>query len=148
MFVLSKNPDKHNCLLEIFPYNQLYKIQVLSCIILKIAKTWRNRFGCRSPGRCVVDQFHRRAHSVLQQAGDIVAVDATSSLDLQDTKLVRFVTCSTAGGIPLGYILVSNDNEGTLWAAFQEFHALLPECAFRSRGPDLVPVGFLTDNCR
>ncbi len=97
---------------------------------------------------CVVDPFHRRPHSVLQQAGDIVAVDATSSLDLQDTKLVRFVTCSAAGGIPLGYILVSHENEDTLWAAFQAFHALLPECAFRSRGPDLVPVSFLTDDCR
>ena len=42
---------------------------------------------------CVADPFHRRAHSVLKQAGDIVAVGATSSLDLQDTKLVRFVTC-------------------------------------------------------
>ena len=60
---------------------------------------------------CIVDPFQRRAHKILQQAGDIVAVDATSSLDLQDTKLVRFVTCSPAGGIPLGYILVSHENE-------------------------------------
>ena len=60
---------------------------------------------------CVVDPFQRRAHKILQQSGDIVAVDATSSLDLQDTKLVRFVTCSPAGGIPLGYILVSHENE-------------------------------------
>ena len=89
---------------------------------------------------CVVDPFQRRAHVVLQQAGDIGAVDATSSLDLEDTKLVRFVTCSAAGGIPLGYILVSHENEDTLRAAFQAFHALLPECAFRNRGPDLGPV--------
>ena len=60
---------------------------------------------------CVVDPFQRRAHKILPQSGDIVAVDATSSLDLQDTKLVRLVTCSPAGGIPLGYILVSHENE-------------------------------------
>ena len=97
---------------------------------------------------CVVDPFHKRAHSVLQQAEDIVAVDATSSLDLQDTKLVRFVTCSEAGGIPLRYILVSHKYEDMLRAAFQAFYALLPEWAFRNRGPDLGPVSFLTDDCR
>ena len=94
---------------------------------------------------CVVDPFHRRAHSVLQHAGDIVAVEATSSLDLQDTKLVRFVTCSAAGGIPLGYILVSHENEDTLRAAFQAFHALLLECAFRNTGPDLGPVSRIVE---
>ena len=53
---------------------------------------------------CVVDAFASRAHKLLPQAGDIIAVDATSSLDLQDTKLIRFVTCSLASGTPLGYI--------------------------------------------
>ena len=33
--VFSKNPGKHNFLLEIFPDNQLYNIQVLRCLILK-----------------------------------------------------------------------------------------------------------------
>ena len=70
---------------------------------------------------CVVDPFSQRAHGILQQAGDIIAVDATSSLDLQDTKLVRFVTCSPAGGIELGYMLVSHENEETLAVAFDLF---------------------------
>ena len=96
---------------------------------------------------CVVDPFQARAHKILQQAGDIVAVDATSSLDLQDTKLVRFVTCSPAGGIPLGYILVSHENEKTLETAFQDFKSILPEHAWKNRGPDRGPVSFLTDDC-
>ena len=96
---------------------------------------------------CVVDPFQRRAHKILQQSGDIVAVDATSSLDLQDTKLVRFVTCSPAGGIPLGYILVSHENEITLETAFQHFKSILPEHAWKNRGPDRGPVSFLTDDC-
>ena len=33
--VLSKTPEKRKFLLEIFPDNPFYKIQVLSCIILK-----------------------------------------------------------------------------------------------------------------
>ena len=78
---------------------------------------------------CVVDPFQRRARKILQQSGDIVAADATSSLDLQDTKLVRLVTCSPAGGIPLGYILVSHENEITLETAFQHFKSILPEHA-------------------
>ena len=55
----------------------------------------------------VVYPFASRAHKVLPQAGDIVAVDSTSSLDLQDTKLIKFVTCSPAGGILLGEIKIS-----------------------------------------
>ena len=70
---------------------------------------------------CVVDPFSQRAHGILQQAGDIIAVDVTSSLDLQDTKLVRLVTCSPAGGIELGYMLVSHENEETLIVAFDLF---------------------------
>ena len=74
---------------------------------------------------CVVDPFASRAHKLLPQAGDIVAVDATSSLDLQDTKLIRFVTCSPAGGIPLGYFLSSHENKETLVQAFEEFQRML-----------------------
>ena len=97
---------------------------------------------------CVVDPFSQRAHGILQQAGDIIAVDATSSLDLQDTKLVRFVTCSPAGGIELGYMLVSHENEETLAVAFDLFKTLLPIHAFKNRGPDKGPIAFLTDDCR
>ena len=97
---------------------------------------------------CVVDPFSQRAHGILQQAGDIIAVDATSSLDLQDTKLVRLVTCSPAGGIELGYMLVSHENEGTLVVAFDLFKTLLPTHAFKNRGPDKGPIAFLTDDCR
>ena len=97
---------------------------------------------------CVVDPFSQRAHGILQQAGDIIAVDATSSLDLQDTKLVRLVTCSPAGGIELGYMLVSHENEETLVVAFDLFKTLLPTHAFKNRGPDKGPIAFLTDDCR
>ena len=96
---------------------------------------------------CVVDAFASRAHKLLPQAGDIIAVDATSSLDLQDTKLIRFVTCSPAGGIPLGYILSSHENEETLVEAFGELQKILPVHAFKNRGPELGPVCFLTDDC-
>ena len=55
-----------------------------------------------------------------------VAVDATSSLDLQDIKLIRFVTRFPAGGIPLGYILLSHENEETLLDAFGKKKKNLP----------------------
>jgi hypothetical protein len=48
------------------------------------------------------------------------------SLDLQDTKLIRFVTFSLAGGVLLGYILPSHENEETLVEAFGEFQKNLP----------------------
>ena len=52
----------------------------------------------------VCDKLSRRVHEVLPQAGDIVYVDATSNLHRQDSKLVKFMTCSPAGGLPLGLV--------------------------------------------
>ena len=40
----------------------------------------------------VCDQLSKRVHKLLTQAGDIVYVDATSNLDRQDSKLVKFMT--------------------------------------------------------
>ena len=59
----------------------------------------------------VCDMLTRRVHKLLPQAGDIVYVDATSNLDRQDSKLIKFMTCSPAGGLPLGFILTKSESE-------------------------------------
>ena len=66
----------------------------------------------------VCDLFSRRVHENLPQAGDIILVDATSNLDRQDTKLVHIMCPSPAGGMPLGNIIVSREDEITLKAGF------------------------------
>ena len=85
-------------------------------------------------------------HKLLPQAGDIVYVDATSNLDRQDSKLVKFMTCSPAGGLPLGFVITPSESEPVLKAAFKALKEVLPEEAFNKRGKDEGPVLFMTDD--
>lgn len=94
----------------------------------------------------VCDPLSQRVHKLLPQAGDIVYVDATSNLDRQDSKLVKFMTCSPAGGLPLGFVITPSESEPVLKAAFKALKEVLPEEAFNKRGKDEGPVLFMTDD--
>ena len=96
----------------------------------------------------VCDAFSRRVHENLPQAGDIILVDATSNLDRQDTKLFHILCPSPAGGMPLGNIITSREDENTLKAGFELYKTLLPIGAFFGRGPNLGPKIAMTDDCQ
>ena len=74
----------------------------------------------------VCDSLSRRVHEILPQAGDIVYVDATSNLDRQDSKLVKLMTCSPAGGLPLGFVITNSESEKSLKKAFEMLKTVLP----------------------
>ena len=65
--------------------------------------------------------------------------DATSNLDRQDSKLFRIMTCSPAGGLPLGIIITSSEDEETLKKWFELLKEVLPSYAFFRRGPEAGP---------
>ena len=69
-----------------------------------------------------------------------------SSTDRQDSKLIKFMTCSPAGGLPLGFVVTSSENEKTLTRAFEVFKNILPDDAFGKRGKQNGPVLFMTDD--
>ena len=71
---------------------------------------------------------------VVPGSGDIVFIDATSNLDRCDTKLIRIITPSAAGGLTLGFCLASCETEVVLTEAFRLYQSLLPDYAFYSRG--------------
>ena len=96
----------------------------------------------------VCDLFSRRVHENLPRAGDIILVDATSNLDRQGTKLVHIVCPSAAGGMPLGNIIVSREDEITLKAGFDLYKSLLPTGTFFGRGPNVGPKISMTDGCQ
>lgn len=95
---------------------------------------------------CVCDNLSQRVHEMLPQAGDIVFLDSTGSLDRQDSRFFRFLTCSPCGGLPLGYIISSNETEELLTKAMKQFKTILPSFAFFKRG-EKGPQCFLTDDC-
>ena len=94
----------------------------------------------------VCDNLSRRVHEILPQAGDIVYVDATSNLDRQDSKLIKLMTCSPAGGLPLGFVITHSESQKSLEKAFEMLKTVLPENAFHKRGIEKGPEIFMTDD--
>ena len=45
----------------------------------------------------ILDETTKRVHKLVKQAGDIVYVDGTGTLDRTDTQLFKLMTCSPAG---------------------------------------------------
>ena len=60
--------------------------------------------------------------------------------------MVKFLTESPAGGLPLGFLVLSNRTEATLDAGLQDLQALMPDQAFGGRGTHVGPQVILTDD--
>ena len=60
--------------------------------------------------------------------------------------MIKFMTCSPAGGLPLGFLITSSESEETLSRAFEMFKNILPDYAFGKRGKLKGPILFMTDD--
>lgn len=95
---------------------------------------------------CVVDDFMNRVHSAVPQSGQIMFVDATGSLDRCNHQLLKLMTESPVGGLPLGFIILSEQTEIALSAGLEEIKKLLPDEAFAGRGVETGPEVIMTDD--
>ena len=75
-----------------------------------------------------------RAHAMLRQAAELVYIDATASLDRYNCPTFMMSTCSPAGGIPLGVVITSGEDEATITEAFTFIKTVLPKNSFYGRG--------------
>ena len=94
----------------------------------------------------ICDKFCRRVHEYVHQSGDIVLMDATSNLDRHDTKLFHLICPTPAGGLPLGNILTSKEDEDVISAGIKLYTSILPDRAFFGRGPSIGPKILMTDD--
>ena len=74
------------------------------------------------------------AHQMLRQSGELVYIDATSSLDRYNCPTFMISTCTPAGGIPLGVVITSREDEATISEALTFLKSVFPPEAFYSRG--------------
>ena len=95
----------------------------------------------------ILDRFMRRVHAMIPQSGDMMIVDATSNLDRSDTKLFHLMCPSAIGGLPLGTLIVTKEDESTIRVALETLKENLPEDAFYGRGRNLGPHLAMTDDC-
>ena len=56
----------------------------------------------------------RSAHQHVQQSRDVMFIDATSSLDWQNTSIFILSTVTPGGAIPLGVIVTSDEQKETI----------------------------------
>ena len=59
---------------------------------------------------------------------------------------MKFLTESPAGGLPLGFLVLSNHTQTTLEAGLSDLKALLPDGAFGGRGREAGPKVIMTDD--
>lgn len=94
----------------------------------------------------ISDAFNQRVHENIPAAGDLLIADATSNLDRNDGKIFHLMCPSPAGGLPLGTLITTHADEGTIAEALDLYKSLLPENAFYGRGKELGPKLIITDD--
>ena len=87
-----------------------------------------------------------RVHEHLQQAGEMIFYDSTSSLDRLNTSLFILSTSHLTGGMPLAVMIASDEQEETLVDGFHLLKKVLPPGAFYSRGVQQGPLLAMTDD--
>ena len=97
---------------------------------------------------CIVicDIFMRRIHQNLPQSGDICLVDATANLDRNDSKLFHLIVPSPIGGLPLGNLITTREDQKTITFGLNLLKSVLPDYAFYGRGRNIGPSLFITDD--
>ena len=72
-------------------------------------------------------------------------MDASGNMDRQNTRVFLLMTHSAASGLPLGVLILSNEQWATITAALQLYLTLLNYHCFRGRGA-AGPAIFMTDD--
>ena len=88
-----------------------------------------------------------RVHHLVQQAGEMVFCDSTSTLDRFNTSLFVLSTSHACGGLPLGALITSDEQEETIAQGLQLLQTVLPEDAFHKCGVKKGPSIVMTDDC-
>lgn len=87
-----------------------------------------------------------RVHQNVQQAGEMAFCDATSSLDRFNTSMFIVSTSSAIGGLPIGVIITSDEEQDTISRGLQLLKTVLPVNSFYGKGSSEGPSIVMTDD--
>ena len=79
-----------------------------------------------------------RVHRYVQQAQEMVFCDSTSSLDRFNTSLFVISTANAIGGLPLGVIITSDEEQETISQGLGLLKKLFPLIVFMGMGHQVV----------
>ena len=87
-----------------------------------------------------------RVHQNVQQAGEMMFCDATSSLDRFNSSMFIVSTSNAVGGLPLGVIITSDEEQETIGQGLQLLKDVLPVNSFYGNGSTKGPPIIMTDD--
>jgi hypothetical protein len=83
----------------------------------------------------------KRIHRLVRGSGELIFVDAGGNMDRQNARVFLMLTHSTAGGLPLGVLIVSDERQSTVTRALNLFNTMLDDSCFGGKGlagPNLI----------
>ncbi len=86
-----------------------------------------------------------RVHESIQQAGEMIFCESTSTLDRFNTSMFVLSTSHSAGGLPLGVVITSDEQEETIQQGLELLKDVLPAGSFCGRGKE-GPMITMTDD--
>ena len=84
-----------------------------------------------------------RVHEHVTQAGELMFVDSSASLDDFNNPMFILSTSSAAGGLPLGVVITSGESSNIIFDAMTALKGLFPKSLF---GGKMYPDNILTDD--
>lgn len=87
----------------------------------------------------------KRVHRMLKHSAEMVFVDAGGNMDRQNLRVFMLMTHSPAGALPIGVLVLPNEQCATITSALHLYLSLLDDQCFGGRGA-VGPVIFMTDD--
>ena len=84
-----------------------------------------------------------RVHEHVTQAGELMFVDSSASLDDFNNPMFILSTSSAAGGLPLGVVITSGESSNIIFDAMTALQSLFPKSSF---GVKMYADNILTDD--
>ena len=82
-----------------------------------------------------------RIHQGIPQAGELMYVDSTASIDRYNLSMFLLSTGHVGGGLPLGVMICSDESTSTVQECLLQYKAIIPKAAFynqTSEGPKVI----------
>ncbi|XP_011669803.2 uncharacterized protein LOC105440902 [Strongylocentrotus purpuratus] len=87
----------------------------------------------------------RRVHTT-RQSGEMVFIDSTGNIDRHGSRLFILLTHNSAGGLPLGIMITSCEQQSVIEKGLNLLTEVMPPDCFNGRGA-AGPNIFITDDC-
>ena len=87
-----------------------------------------------------------RVHEAIPQAGEMMFVDSSSSIDRYNLSIFILSTSHCGGGLPLRVLITSNEAAPTIEGCLSQLQSILPKQAFYKNPTTGVKVIMTDDN--